>query len=77
MRHAQCYMMEGLESGPMTSTSSDPLLSAALSTRSPAAHTDDFRDAAAYHALNGRLSPHVAVTAAPVPFSSQYTVVNI
>lgn len=75
--------MEALESGPMTSSSSDPLLSAALSTRSPAvpsAHgTDDYRThlnetSSCYHTLNGgRISPHTTVSTSASAVFNQYT----
>ncbi|VDK47142.1 unnamed protein product [Anisakis simplex] len=72
--------MEALESGPMTSSTCDPLLSAALSSRSPAipsTHaTDDYHHhshmsgtaetSTCYHLLNGsgRLSPSTQVSTA-------------
>ncbi|KHN73042.1 Hepatocyte nuclear factor 6 [Toxocara canis] len=75
--------MEALESGPMTSSSSDPLLSAALSSRSPAvpsAHAaDDYRThltetPGCYHTLNGgRISPHTSVSTSAGAVFNQYT----
>lgn len=74
--------MEGLESGPMTSSTSDPLLSAALPSGSPQSNQtqDAFRrhvqDDSCFTGHGGRASPHsqnASSTAASNVGFSQYT----
>lgn len=74
--------MEGLETGPMSSSSSDPLLSATLSSRSPAApsSSDDYRSHLNdTNYRNGRLSPpqagNIVVTTAA--FNQYTTLTNL
>lgn len=70
--------MEGLETGQMTTSGSDPLLSAALSNCSPTGpHNDDFRNhlpESNYLTLNGgRTSPHNGSNSTNNAIFSQYT----
>ena len=71
--------MEGLETGPMSSSSSDPLLSAALSSRSPATSTsEEFRSHLSDSSYrNGRLSPHSTIVVTTAAFNQYTTLTNL